>query len=1161
MCGGDVLKLRLLTGLAATGKSTWCYEDICNQLLSSKDILFLVVPSHLIHDAEEEILARVGGYDRLKVLTIPQLAAWVLREMGSSRKTIGSIERQLLLQTVLHDCKQSLKVFGEAANRYRFTQAVGNTLSLIQQNGISAGRFADLVEERGISAPKLVDLALILRTYAERLGDKDDPELVISRATSLLTDAEGAQCRPGAESVAFEKVKVWLDGYLWLSPLEQEFIVRLAQRVNQVTVTSLLLPSETNEMNARRRSDGKLPVHRSFLRGIRRAAEQLGIPVEERCFSGHEHLPVGLGQIAGAFLTNSASSVPGSDSVCIAQYPDEATETLWTAARILSLIRDGKARWRDIVVVVGDMGNYRKELVHTFWHYGIPHNLSSTEQASSHPLIALMLQLVKVVDTNLALDAVIELFKSPLWPGSYEEKDLLEEHARKLGIGEKMWTWEARRSGKDDAQLNTGEEASTSSSEGDQGIDEVFRRLLTPLKSFWESVGQAKRGVDFLRALWEVVRTLRLDSQAEASSVSPVDADGAIMSQESRYCGTARLDEYVWKQLVAVFDCLYEQLGDRDITWEDFSFFWKGGLEQIRLSQDLGSLDEVRIVSPQQASGISAPYVFVIGCIDGVFARVDDQDALIAPGEVAEVESSASCFPSMTVQQLNGEDQLGYVALTRATKKLWVSWSHIVRGRQAYPHASVNLLCRLFTDVSIREEDVLPASLWSRYELAAASIAVLADKRIRPVDRNVVSVYNWLCANARGRRALAKHLVCGTHLDSKSRMSDIVARKLYHEPFVTSISQLEEFSRCPFSHFLKYGLRLSPMRDYGLEITDYGILIHAGLREFFRLKQNAEGPIDRKLLGKWVDEILQELVEEVKEGIFSTSNRHRHFLQRIRARLLDAIEVLLEEEERSRFRQVLAEVEFGVESEAGSLEVRLGDGTSAWLRGKIDRVDVCESDGELWVRVWDYKLGSRGLDLVLVREGLSLQLLAYMSALVANGIGGKEVLPAAVQYFSVPDIFLNSACGPLEDAVHQKTREKGYQISGLFTDNKEILRMIDREIGSGDLYPIKLKKDSGGFYDNCLDRVASAEEWEKILTYVRGKMAELVGQILDGYIMMRPYRYGKECACDACDYKDICFFDIAALDYGYRVIRKPDRNSKKSALLDIARQMGGEKHE
>ncbi|MFQ9894729.1 MAG: PD-(D/E)XK nuclease family protein [Lachnospira sp.] len=50
------------------------------------------------------------------------------------------------------------------------------------------------------------------------------------------------------------------------------------------------------------------------------------------------------------------------------------------------------------------------------------------------------------------------------------------------------------------------------------------------------------------------------------------------------------------------------------------------------------------------------------------------------------------------------------------------------------------------------------------------------------------------------------------------------------------------------------------------------------------------------------------------------------------------------------------------------------------MQGKIDRIDICEDDNNVYVRVVDYKTGKSDFDLLKTFYGLKLQLVTYMKA-------------------------------------------------------------------------------------------------------------------------------------------------------------------------------------
>ena len=50
------------------------------------------------------------------------------------------------------------------------------------------------------------------------------------------------------------------------------------------------------------------------------------------------------------------------------------------------------------------------------------------------------------------------------------------------------------------------------------------------------------------------------------------------------------------------------------------------------------------------------------------------------------------------------------------------------------------------------------------------------------------------------------------------------------------------------------------------------------------------------------------------------------------------------------------------------------------LNGKIDRMDLCEEDDKVYLKIIDYKSGRTKFDLASVFHGLQLQLMVYMNA-------------------------------------------------------------------------------------------------------------------------------------------------------------------------------------
>lgn len=80
----------------------------------------------------------------------------------------------------------------------------------------------------------------------------------------------------------------------------------------------------------------------------------------------------------------------------------------------------------------------------------------------------------------------------------------------------------------------------------------------------------------------------------------------------------------------------------------------------------------------------------------------------------------------------------------------------------------------------------------------------------------------------------------------------------------------------------------------------------------------------------------------------------------------------------SEFEPVRYELPIRQGGEVAPLELMLENGVRVSVEGIVDRVDLMEKDGKKYVRVVDYKSGSKNFQLDDVYYGLNLQMLIYL---------------------------------------------------------------------------------------------------------------------------------------------------------------------------------------
>ena len=114
-----------------------------------------------------------------------------------------------------------------------------------------------------------------------------------------------------------------------------------------------------------------------------------------------------------------------------------------------------------------------------------------------------------------------------------------------------------------------------------------------------------------------------------------------------------------------------------------------------------------------------------------------------------------------------------------------------------------------------------------------------------------------------------------------------------------------------------------------------------------------------------------------------------------------------------------------------------------FFAGKIDRVDVCETEEQVYVKVMDYKTGSKAFDIVALYHGLQLQLMIYMDAAIEfqkKRHPEKEVVPAGVFYYRI------------QDPIVDKTKDK--------EEAESKVKTLKEALEKNDIEAIKKEKDA-----------------------------------------------------------------------------------------------------
>lgn len=217
---------------------------------------------------------------------------------------------------------------------------------------------------------------------------------------------------------------------------------------------------------------------------------------------------------------------------------------------------------------------------------------------------------------------------------------------------------------------------------------------------------------------------------------------------------------------------------------------------------------------------------------------------------------------------------------------------------------------------------------------------------------------------------------------------------MFGAPVKLTASRLDELGNCPLSFFLQYGLKARERKQAEFDAREFGTFLHYILEKTVGeltaedsvrpLSQNESETMVERYMGPYLSDRMQD-----QENL---SARQRYLYGRNRQEASQLLVELAQEFSQSEFRPCAFELQFGEGKSQGPLRVsgKLGEGR---LDGTVDRADLWKGPQGDFLRIVDYKSGTKSFDYTDLAGGVGMQLLLYLFALEQSGISQQTEHP------------------------------------------------------------------------------------------------------------------------------------------------------------------------
>lgn len=1142
------MPIRFITGRAGSGKSTLVLEEIKTRLEQGEDgpPLVLLVPEQATFRYERELANRIGsgGFLRAEVLSFRRLALRVMQETGgAARIHIADNGKKMLLHKLLLHRKDELRAFRQMAGEPGFVERLNGMLVEFKRYRIEPERLKDealradgRAGQQALS-DKLHDLSLLYAAYESAIA-----EFYVDAEDDLAYLADHF-----ADSSYAGEAEIWLDGFNGFTPMELGALSSVMRHAARVSI-ALCLDREANAGERPDELDLFHPTARTCIT-LKEMAAELSVRIEPGV-----HL-TGAPRYAGsptmeklervlACGDHPARDELSGDGLFLTAAANPRAEAEACARRMIRLARDEGARWRDMVVLVRHPEAYRDVLATAFADYGIPIFFDQKREAGHHPLPELIRAALETVTGGWRYESVFRAVKTGLLvhpDGDDAEAaerlqldiDHLENYVLACGIQGSRWTdgepwrWRPVRS------LESEEEERENARQEEllNRINGIRGKIAAPLAGLESRLKGSANVRQMAESVW-----MFLEEVDAAGRLEQAAAECRRRGETER----ARELEGIWNQTVGLLDQLVEMMGDEELKPAQFAELLDTGLEQIKLGLVPPALDQVLVGNLERSRPGTSRHVFLLGATDGVLPSAIKDDGILSERERERLAEAGMELAPGSLRRLLDEEYMIYSAVTLASDSLWISWPQADdEGKALLPADIVRRLRRAFPHVSVDSAGGEPPELADAEDFRrqivhpVQALSLLTNQLKKAAEGVPVSdlwrhVYNWFAASPDRRLMLTSRTASLLYANRESSLSPETSRLLFGQPLVASVSRMERFAACRFSHFAAYGLRLSERKLYRLAAPDVGRLFHGAL-SLIGKRLMAEGRPwgslgeEESLL--FAADAVDRLAPKLQGEILLSTGRYRYISGKLKQIVGKAAGILAEHGRRGAFEPVGLEIGFGRGEALPPLVFELSDGTRMELAGRIDRLDKAEGNDGLILRVIDYKSSRHRLNMAEIYYGLSLQMLAYLDVAVTHSkrLLGRDAQPGGALYFHVHQPLVR-APHPLDADEAETELMKRYKMTGLITADPETVRLMDQSLQTGQslLIPAGLKAD-GSFYKTS--SVATREQWQLLRRHGRRKIRSFGEQILSGRVDIAPYRMGGQTACQFCSFKSVCHFD------------------------------------
>ena len=1038
--------------------------------------VIVLTPDRNTLNIEKELfeILNINSIFNLDVMTFSRLSKKSLIEKGLYKNILTKHAGVALIKKILLELKEELITYDKSINKIGFSEKIFETISMYKSCRISPEElYTD--SENKLLARKLSDIKKIYLKYEEYLGEQytDNFNQLDVYEKNITKDD-------------YQHVDFYLVDYEDITPHMARIVAKLAKCSNSINICTTYSKVEKIE--------NEKIYNNEMLYTLFNLFDQQGIQFNKIYCKNDNFLSKYL------FSNKDVDCKVVAPKVNLVKANNKRDEIKYILSDIKKCVLDKNINYNEVAFIVSDLNNYKDLLKEYCDKIQIPYYIDQVKTLDSNILAKIVLWICEIVTKGIDKYNIIHLLDSGIANFGNSAIMKYKDYILKYNaVGE--WLYKSPS----------------------EDIDDELKEILGFVETLYnQKCTELKTIAEYKNKILQILDSFNFEDYYNLIYAKLIDSNNIensrLLTQAYSKIST------IWQELEMLFvNDLFQP--------EDFYEIFTSFVQDIKLSLPPISVNSLIISEFDTCMINESKVIYLLGAGDNEMPKYSVETALLTDREMKELSNYNKLNP--TINLINKRKKFKFFEILMKAKERIV-FSYVCvdeKGEEKFANNGFVELSKYCNSKIVKAElEILDSDINSDENIISQNITTKLS-----LDNLINKLKSWDVYNKNKNYRLNLTSVYHSidddgvdilkNINKTNKFNKLVgSEKLYFKTGKVSPSQFETYSKCPYMHFVSYGLKLKEKQSGKLAVNDIGDIIHEYLNNIIYDLNNYKNDVKfLEDLDSYAIKNLKMVLKNKKFERFIKSKSNINIINGLYIEVKRLTKAIIFQLNNTCFETFEKEYEVG---QNNNLKLTLDSGKQLVIYGKIDRVDVNKANNLFYII--DYKTGSSAnfANFDEVKSGKKIQLVLYLM-LYAKDSGMK---PVGAFYL------------PVQNKINT-TGFDNYKYNGFFLNNQETMEEIDNTlkqfpVSSSAILRVRRKANGEYYNSGAYKNVGLTDsKLDDLMNDMENELKIKAQYIENGDINALPLYLNNKLECKYCKYIGLCNFNRL---YGnkYRIVDK-----------------------